>query len=90
MKKLIIAISVFAFISCEEKKYEVPKQYSEPKIETQQKIDSIDVSMKRAEKIFDYMKRFKKSGMNQSEAEQALKNVNADDYDFYISHLKGE
>ena len=30
------------------------------------------------------------SGMNQAEAEQALKNVNADDYEFYINHLKGE
>ena len=90
MNKLIIVLSVFALISCEEKKYEVPQQYSEPKNETQQKIDSIDASMKRAEKIFDYMKRFKMSGMNQAEAEQALKNVNADDYEFYINHLKGE
>lgn len=91
MKKLIIAISVFAFISCEEKKYEVPKEFKEAeKMKTEKKIDSIDQSMRRSEKIFDNLKKFRLSGMSEAESEQALQRVNADDYEFYINHLKGE
>lgn len=91
MKKLIFIFSVLTFFSCEEKKYEVPKEFKESeKMKTEKKIDSIDQSMKRSEKIFDNLKKFKLSGMSDAESEQALQRVNADDYDFYINHLKGE